>query len=60
MKIDIDRLTESELIELNNRIILRAGFLAQMRAHNAMMKFNVGNRVSFDLPDLSAVTGVTT
>ncbi len=33
MRIDIDRLTEAELIDLNNRVVARLQFLAQMRAH---------------------------
>jgi len=33
MKINIDELTESELIGLNHRIVERLRFLNQMRAH---------------------------
>lgn len=33
MTIDIDRLTEAELIDLNHRIVERLRFLQQMRAH---------------------------
>jgi hypothetical protein len=33
MAIDIDRLTEAELIDLNRRIVERLRFLQQMRAH---------------------------
>ena len=32
MKIDIDRLTEDELVDLNHRIVARLRFLHQMRA----------------------------
>ena len=32
MKIDIDKLTEPELVDLNHRIVARLRFLAQMRA----------------------------
>ena len=32
MNIDIDRLNESELIDLNRRIVERLRFLSQMRA----------------------------
>ena len=31
MRIDIDKLTEAELIDLNNRVVARLQFLAQMR-----------------------------
>ena len=58
MTIDIDRLTETELVELNHKIVERLRFLAQMRAHSSMMKFNIGNRVSFQPPDRPLVTGV--
>jgi len=33
MKIDIDKLTEAELVDLNNRIVARLRFLNHMRAH---------------------------
>jgi hypothetical protein len=33
MKIDIDTLTEAELIDLNNRIVERLRLLNQIRAH---------------------------
>ena len=44
MKIDIDRLSEAELIDLNNRIVARLRFLQQMRAHVEMLEFNIGDR----------------
>ncbi len=47
MKIDIDNLTEAELIDLNNRIVERLRFLNQMRAHAQMLEFKIGDRVSF-------------
>ncbi len=47
MKIDIDRLTEKELIELNKRIVERLKFLDSMRAHADMMEFSVGEKVRF-------------
>jgi len=34
VKIDLDKLTEEELIDLNNRIVERLRFLNQMRAHS--------------------------
>lgn len=50
MKIDIDRLTEAELVDLNNRIVERLRFLNHMRAHAQMLEFKIGDRVSFQ-PD---------
>jgi hypothetical protein len=47
MKIDIDPLSEEELIDLNNRIIERLRFLSQMRAHSRMLEFKIGDRVTF-------------
>jgi len=34
MKIDIDKLTEAELVDLNNRIVERLRFLTHMRDAN--------------------------
>ena len=47
MKIDIDKLTEEELIDLNNRVVARLRFLNQMRAHSQMLDFRIGDRVTF-------------
>jgi len=50
MKIDIDKLNEAELIDLNNRVVARLKFLSQMRAHAHMLDFSIGEKVSFQ-PD---------
>ena len=50
MKIDIDKLNEAELIDLNNRVVARLKFLSQMRAHAHMLDFGIGEKVSFQ-PD---------
>src|SRR3954469_14861237 len=60
MKIDIDRLTEAELIDLNNRIVARLRFLQQMRAHVEMLEFKIGDRVSFQPPGQGPVEGMLT
>jgi hypothetical protein len=39
MKINIDELTEAELIDLNHRIVERLRFLNQMRSHKKMLEF---------------------
>jgi len=44
MKIDIDKLSEAELVDLNNRIVERLRFLAQMRTRSAMLQFSIGER----------------
>lgn len=60
MKIDITLLTENELIDFNRRIVERLRFLSQTRAHNKMLEFKVGDRVSFKTDDRPALTGVLT
>ncbi len=50
MKIDIDKLSEDELIELNHRIVERLKFLESFHNHKEMMKFNIGEQVSFEPP----------
>jgi len=53
-KIDIDSLSEDELIELNHKVVARLRFLHQMRSHSAMLDFRIGERVKFHpSPDFS-------
>jgi len=58
MKIDLDRLTESELIDLNHRIVARLRMFAELRAHTSMLEFKVGERVSFEAEDGRPITGM--
>jgi len=60
MTIDIDKLTEAELIDLNNRIVERLRFMNQMRAHGQMLNFKIGDRVSFQPEGRALVTGMLT
>jgi hypothetical protein len=60
MKIDIDKLTEEELIDLNNRIVARLRFLSEMRAHTRMLEFKIGDRVSFQPDGHPNVVGMIT
>jgi len=60
MKIDIDRLTEAELIDLNHRIVVRLRFLDQMRAHSDMLEFKIGDRVAFHAPGREHIEGLLT
>jgi hypothetical protein len=48
--IDIDHLTEHELVDLNHRIVQRLKFLESMHHHQEMMKFTIGEKVSFEAP----------
>ncbi len=45
--IEIDSLSEEELIDLNHRVVARLRFLSQMRSHSAMLDFRIGERVKF-------------
>jgi hypothetical protein len=60
MRIDIDRLTEAELIDLNNRVVERLRFLNQMKAHAQMLEFRIGDRVMFQPEGRPPVTGMLT
>jgi hypothetical protein len=60
MKIDIDKLSEEELIDLNHRIIERLRFLSQMRAHSKMLDFRIGDRVTFQPEGRPPVVGMLT
>lgn len=57
MKIDLSQLTESELIDLNRRIVERLRMIRQVHAHVKMMEFSIGQRVWFQT-DLRRVEGV--
>ena len=58
--IDIDTLTEHELLELNHRIVARLRALRDMRAHVGMLEFHVGERVAFQPPGHHTLQGVLT
>ena len=60
MKIDINALTEAELIDLNNRIVERLKFLHQARAHARMLDFRIGDRVCFEPEGRPVVFGMVT
>lgn len=60
MPIDIDQLSESELIDLNHRIVARLRFLREMDAHASMLEFRIGERVTFHPDGRPPVTGVIT
>jgi len=60
VNIDIDKLTEEELIDLNNRIVARLRFLNQMRAHSQMLDFKIGDRVTFQPDGRPPLVGIVT
>jgi len=57
-KINIDELTEAELIDLNHKIVERLRFLSQMRAHQKMLEFKIGDRVTFQPQGQPCVVGM--
>ena len=60
MKIDIDKLSEPELIDLNHRIVARLRFVREMRAHAEMLEFRIGDRVTFEPPGHRQLEGMLT
>lgn len=60
MRIDIDGLSEAELIDLNHRVVERLRFLRQRRAHAAMLEFRIGARVTFQPDGRGPIVGMLT
>ena len=60
MTININNLSEEELVDLNNRIVERLRFLNQARAHSRMLNFRIGDRVSFQPEGRPMLIGVLT
>ncbi len=59
-RINIDHLTEAELIDLNHRIVQRLRLFSQAQARKAMLEFRIGDRVTFE-PDVGTpVFGILT
>ena len=56
--IDIDHLTEAELVDLNHRIVERLRVLDQMRAHTQMLTYRIGDRVRFQPAGRPPVVGM--
>lgn len=57
MTINIDNLSEEELIELNRKIVERLKFLETMHTHHEMMQFIPGEQVTFEPPGRERQTG---
>jgi len=58
MKIDITKLSEGELHTLNRQIVERLRLLQQMRTHEKMLAFRVGDRISFETEGRGVLFGV--
>ncbi len=57
MAIDIDNLTYEQLLKLNHKIVERLKFMDNMHAHNEMMQFSPGDKVSFEPNNRDKQTG---
>lgn len=55
MNLDLEHLSEAELMELNRRVVDRIRQLRQGRMLESMMRFEYGDTVAFDLADGSVV-----
>jgi hypothetical protein len=60
MTIDIEGLSQEELVDLNHRIVERLRFLAHARAHASMLEFRIGDRVTFTPEGQPPVVGILT
>ncbi len=58
MPIDIDGLTEQELIELNRQVVARIKLLRELNATAHMLDFRIGQKVSFQPAGRPRVQGV--
>jgi hypothetical protein len=59
-RINIDHLTEAELIDVNHRIVQRLRLTSQVHAHKAMLEFRIGDRVTFEPKGGVPVFGILT
>jgi hypothetical protein len=59
-RINIDQMTEAELIDLNHRVVQRLRLISQVHAHKAMLEFRIGDRVTFKPENGNPVFGILT
>lgn len=57
MKINLDGLTEQELVALNREVVERIKMIRQLRTQVAMVEFRIGERVWFETDDGRTITG---
>ncbi len=60
MAINIENLSEAELIELNHKIVHRLRLMQQVYAHKEMIKFKIGDKVTFSPAGKTIQTGTLT
>lgn len=58
--VNIDTLTEAELIDLNRRIVERIRLIHQVRAHQSMLQYRIGDRICFQPDGYGILTGTIT
>ena len=58
MPIDITKLSETELTELNRKVVERLRALQEARMHQQMQSFRIGDRVSFHPPGHDLKTSI--
>ena len=51
--IDLSKFNESELIDLNRKIVERLRDIHQAKTYKALANFNLGDRVWFNGPDVT-------
>ena len=60
MRINLETMSEQELVDLNDRIVARIKFLRGQRLHREMLKFGIGEKVAFKPEGGHWITGVLT
>ena len=60
MNIDINKLTDNELLDLNQKIVARLKSLQQIKIQKSMKEFRLGDRVSFSSPNGEIIEGMLT
>ena len=58
MNIDLTKLDEAQLVELNRQIVARLKYMQEARTHRQMLSFNVGDRVTYQPPGHDPKNGV--
>ena len=58
--LNIDALNEDELVDLNRRIVERIRLIRQIRAHQSMLQYRIGDRVCFQPDGHPVLTGTIT
>lgn len=57
---NIDAMNEEELVDLNRRIIERIRIIRQIRAHQSMLQYRIGDRICFQPDGHPILTGTIT